>query len=714
MFFNLNFSGLKLIMSEQHFQICRFCQRNVKLAYYCEDCGTSCCSDCLHEEKIDSYLCQDCNSKNIFVPESGNKKACKDCGAEKILRSNQLLKSCPKCHSHQIINIYEKKEDLEKSFMELIKNSRSFIDPLRDLVNSLYTLKQKILDARAPPVKCFHYPNMELDLLALFKLFIYAKETLIEKIRNFIQHLSINKEYFFDIYTQQNSNIRIIEDILENLNRSYDSITDFIENNVNTINTSIVNISKNLVFIDKITFYFKNYIKFLNLAEEEKPVYAIYAKLANGLNTQDKFKKNKGILFITNFDLSFVHEHGKRKKKQEGIFKAPVKDLTKVQIRGKLFKKLYIEFPYGRYEFTLPPNSISRVLDYLLLARSFDETIIYDKLAAKKLYNTEIDLNDISNYIEEAINSFFSLKCQYNNINSNNKMAEYNITSSLINKNPNNLPNRTPFQTQNQIMNPYNNNIPFPLYQNYKYTPENPMLYQNNMRNPNQRMGQIQTPEDLNYYGNTMRHYLPPNYNQNDFFLQKFYETNRIQNYEPKRFNRGFGNNISDTDEKNLLMRKLEQLQRQDSSFPPRNGLYNSNDFLTDPAYYKFDHKDRNMPQYQEYSRNHLSELFNRDYGSIYPSESSLFHSKKHSKTRRKKMFDLDKEKYSLEETLKALDSKFESGDISEIDYFKNFKNLQKEIYIIEKNIEALDSDIEDEEFLRNSAKEIDRKRYYT
>jgi len=701
-------------MSEQYFQICRFCQRNVKLAYYCEDCGTSCCSDCLHEEKINSYTCQECNSKNIFVPESGNKKACKDCGAENIIRSNQLLKSCPKCHSHQIINIFEKKEDLEKYFMELIKNSRSFIEPLRDLLNSLYALKQRILDARAPPVKCFHYPTMELDLLALFKLFIYAKENLIEKIRNFIQHLSINKEYFFDIYTQQNSNIRIIEDILENLNRSYNSITDFIENNVNTINTSLANLSKNLVFIDKITFYFKNYIKFLNLAEEEKPVYAIYAKLANGLNTEDKYKKNKGILFITNFDLSFVRERGKRKRKQEGIFKAPVKDLTKVQVRGKLFKKLYIEFPYGRYEFTLPPNSISRVLDYLLLARTFDETVIYDNLAAKKLYNIDVDLSDISNYIEEAINSFFSLKCQYNNVNSNNKMAEYNVSSSLFNQNPNNLPNRAPFQAQNQFTNPRNNNYPFALYQNYKNIPDNPMLYQNNYRNPNPRMRQIQTPEDLNYYGNTMRQYLPPNYNQNEFFLQNFYNTNRIQNYEPTQFDDGFGNNFSDIDQKNLLMRKLEQMQRYDRSFPTRNGIQNYNNFLNDPAKYNTNQKVRNMPQYKEFSKNHLSELFGSDYRSTPLSESSNFHSKKQSKTRQKKMFNLEKEKYSLEETLKALDSKFESGDISEIDYFKNFKNLQKEIYIIEKSIEAMDSDMEDEEFLRGSTKDFDRKRYYT
>ncbi|GAG77455.1 unnamed protein product, partial [marine sediment metagenome] len=104
-------------------------------------------------------------------------------------------------------------------------------------------------------------------------------------------------------------------------------------------------------------------------------------------------------------------------------------------------------------------------------------------------------MSDISNYIEEAINSFFSLKCQYNNVNSNNKMAEYNVATSLFNQNPNNLPNRSPFQSQNQIMNPYSNNYPFALYQNYKNIPENPNLYQNNIRNPYQRIGQIQTPE---------------------------------------------------------------------------------------------------------------------------------------------------------------------------------------------------------------------------
>jgi len=688
-------------MSEQLFQICLFCQRNVKLAYYCESCGTSCCSDCLHEDKIKSSVCQDCNSTNI------TDSVCQDCDSANIIQKTQLLKSCPKCHSNQIVNIYEKKEDLEKSFLELIKNSRVFITPLRDLLGSLYQLKQKVMDARAPPVRCFHYPTMELDLLALFKLFIYAKENLIEKIRNFIQHLSLNKEYFFDIYTQQNSNIKIIEDILENLTRTYNSIKSFIATNVTTISTSIETLSKNLNFIDKITYYFTNYLKFLNLADEEKPVYAIHAKLSNGLNTQDKFKKDKGVFFITNFDLSFVHEYGKRKKKQEGIFKAPVKDLTKVQIRGKIFKKLYIEFPYGRYEFSLPPNSISRVLDYILLARSFDETIVYDKEAAKKLFNIEVGLSDLTNFIEEAINSFFSLKCQYNNIKPNKGMANLGQVPRAFNQNPNYMPNITadkPLYNPYQNSNPNDPNYPYYPNPNYKNLPENPY--------PSRR--------NFNYPGESYYNYIPnnpsPSYNQNEFFLQNLIDNNRIQNYKPTNFDNRFGNRITNAEEKNLLMRKLEQLQKYGRIFPntPLNNPYNFDVFKNDPAYYEPIEKRRQMPQYHDYSKNHLSELFNRDSISNYPDVRSKNYSKKHSKTRRKKMFDLQKEKYSLEETLKTLDSKFESGNISEIDFFKNFKNLQKEIYIIEKNLEVLDDDMEDEEFSRNTAKEIDRKRYYS
>ena len=114
--------------------MCRFCQRYVKLAYYCEECGSSCCSDCLHEKKVDFYTCQDCNSTSR-EPESPDKRRCGECGKENVERERKILKSCPKCGSHKIVNIYEKKEELEKSFLDLIKHSRSFINPLKEILD---------------------------------------------------------------------------------------------------------------------------------------------------------------------------------------------------------------------------------------------------------------------------------------------------------------------------------------------------------------------------------------------------------------------------------------------------------------------------------------------------------------------------------------------------------------------------------------------------
>ena len=100
--------------------------------------------------------------------------------------------------------------------------------------------------------------------------------------------------------------------------------------------------------------------------------------------------------------------------------------MIKIRVQGKVLKKLYIEFPYGRYEFTLPPNSINKVLDYIVLARNFEDTIKFDEDAAQKLENFYVELNEITAFIEETINSFFSLKCQYNSQNQKNEHQQSN------------------------------------------------------------------------------------------------------------------------------------------------------------------------------------------------------------------------------------------------------------------------------------------------
>lgn len=675
-------------------QICRVCQRYVKLTYYCDDCGANCCSDCLHEKKVEFYSCQDCNSKNLEISGSEKKKTCKECGNENIVKVKQLIKSCPKCGSHKIINVYEKKEELEKNFLELIKNSRFFINPLRAVLENLFSLQQEIKSARSPPVRCYHFPKMESDLLGLFKLFIYVQSTLHDKITGHFQQLVLYKEYFFDIYTQPNTSITVIEGIFEGLIRSYNAINDFVLNNVKTFNESIESYGQNLRFIRKISEYFSTYRKFLKLAEKEKPVYAIHAKLSNGLDTEQKYKKDSGILFITNLDLSFVHKYGLRKKKLITTFKAPVRDLIKIRERGKVFKKLYLEFEYGKYEFTLPPKAIPRVVEYILLARTFDESTIYDEKSAKKLQNIDIEVNSLEKFIEESINSFFSLKCQYNkgyesaseyiqgisqtrnfNPHQNQNLEYQNRNQGIAHPNPNTgqyWSNKPP--TQN--INPY----PEPRY--YSYIPPN----------QTQQLGFVNNYRELN------NQYQGPLLDESKFFIQNLYNPNRYQNYNPRNVNQN--DTFLHQNDDSILSRIMGNNPNSYQSYP---NSVNSHIL-----------SEGNNSMFQEYTKNHLTELFNRNQPieqQSYRQKRELF---KLDREKNEKLLELEKERYSLKATLKKLETKFDQGSISESDYFRTFRNLNKEIYLIDNKIQDLQQKLEELKSLKQSSRSFDNKGFYS
>ncbi len=324
------------------------------------------------------------------------------------------MKTCPQCHSRDIKNLYQKKQEQESRYLELIKGSLTLIKPFRDVFKELNDIKEKLKIARAPPIICYHFPKMESELISLYKLLKYIEKTLRQKINMYFHHLALNKDSFFNIHLQPNTNINVMENILDTLDKGFCSIQDFINQKIKNINEQLSSFNKKLQFIKKITDYFEGYKQFLHLADDEKAVYAIDAKISNRHDGRDLFKASSGILFITSLDLSFVNIHGILNKKESLIFKAPVDDLVKIQETGRLFKKLYIEFPYGDYEFSLPNKAISRVVEYIILARNFNKTETYDRLAAQKLSDLDVDFSKLNSFIEEGINSFFSLKCQIN------------------------------------------------------------------------------------------------------------------------------------------------------------------------------------------------------------------------------------------------------------------------------------------------------------
>ncbi len=703
-------------MTEENLQVCRFCQRDVKITYYCESCGTSCCSDCLHEDKVDFLACQDCDSKNVEILHSENKKVCKDCDNENIIKVSQHRKSCPKCHSEKIINIYEKKEELELRFLDLIKNTRTFTEPFKNFINKLKNLKQKVKEARAPPIRCFHFPKMESDLLGIFKSFICLKENLCERIKVHFKYLASNIEYFFNVYVQPNTNIRIIEGILDNLNRSYDSINEFLSNNIKSLKENIEKIEKNLIFIEKITKYFNEYKHFINLADNEKPIYAISAKLSDGVNGIDVFKKSKGMLFITNLDLSFVHEYGLIKKKQDLIFKAPVDDLVRIKEKGKLFKKLYIEFAYGKYEFSLPSDAISRVIEYILLARNFDETNIYNRETSNQLNKINIDLNDLKNFIEDGINKFFIIRCRYDNNQSINdewiEQYEDENNEGYCRGNFRFKPGRGQFSSSVHNRNRQNTS-------NQKYSSfhdgekDTPNIYANSRNNspkkPNQR---YYSKENLNNFwnrelnkGQYRRNKNPsqnPYRNNNPMDFSNTYNRhtrkNRNQSYA-KNGNNGFKNHRSrpySEEEKRKRYRRNPQKYRGQS--PSYNNLNSSQGFPSG--------------HFGDFNQEHLNPYFNDPYFSDEGPE--MMNPREEMENLKEYLLDLKRERYGIEETLKNLVKMFKQEMISEKDYFAKYQTLKGDLYSINETIKSLQDQMEQRDSFKQFQKDYDNKKYFS
>ena len=96
---------------------------------------------------------------------------------------------------------------------------------------------------------------------------------------------------------------------------------------------------------------------------------------------------------------------------------------------------------------------------------------------------------------------------------------------------------------------------------------------------------------------------------------------------------------------------------------------------------------------FQPFNKNHISDMF---HSNSFDPDNTYYNDDKHQK-----LMNLKRDHFGLKETIKKLDSKFDQGIISEVDYFKTFRNLQKEIYLIEKNIETLNKE-EEESIKRN------------
>lgn len=609
-----------MLERQRQTQLCPMCQRSMHLNYYCESCHSSFCSDCIKEKQTEFLICSNCGSEKISRNKEGILK-CDSCFSQNTTKVYKNVKICPKCNSSLIVKVFEKKKQINEKYIQLIRNTRSFIIPFRELINKLSLLRNKLKKVREPPFKCYHFPSLEAELITLYRLFIHVKKEVYENIRREYDHIFMNRNYFIDISTQSNTNIPIIIGILENLNHEHKSLSIFIENNLKKISDKIQEIDAKIKFLEDIRNNFQKFNSIIEFTRDEKALYAVRCKLAKGFNPLNEYSNERGTLLISNLYIYFIHEYGLLKKRVEFIFKIPHEEFKRIQITGTVRKKLYMEFVYGKYYFSIPSSKRKDVIEYIENARVFDENQRYDIESSKSLMMFKLDVKDLIDFIEMNISYLLNLKCS---------------------KNPDYLPNYQMNYGEN-----YNYNHP---RQNYN----NP--YVNNFQG--------------NQFAQPNRNYR----NQNDF-----------------HFN-----------ENNILMRKLEDYQRPyNPQYPPNinpNNFINQNTAAAHPYQVQKNYFNPEFNNMDLTNPNSLNQRFlNR--GHLYLNQRGYQEDNKRSDfDKRTLLLELEKEEFSLNQTLKHLERKFQKSEISEVDYFRTYRSYQQELFVIERKIQDLKMEIDEEE----------------
>lgn len=155
------------------------------------------------------------------------------------------------------------------------------------------------------------------------------------------------------------------------------------------------------------------------------------------------------------------------------------------------------------------------------------------------------------------------------------------------------------------------------------------------------------------------------------------------------------------------ILEKINKIDEKNSSYPNQvnindiNGRNSRN--ISNPIDFQRNNNLNNRYTFQDYQKNHLSQFFDLNDASLRnPNQINNAFNESFDENK-KKMIELKKERYSLKKTLKELETKFENGIISDVDYFRTYKKLQKDIYSIEKKIEKLKEDLNEELFLRRN-----------
>ncbi|MHA1112082.1 MAG: hypothetical protein ACTSRE_13320 [Promethearchaeota archaeon] len=398
-------------MADSYYEnLCPFCESNLLLSYFCEECHSVFCEECVHFALTDELKCATCGSKEVSM-ENMAQLECKDCKSKHIVSVQKQVKTCPSCSSDHVMKIVDKFDLLRNRFKSIITNSKQFLSPLVYAADTISIQKEKLIRLREDSVKICHYPRLEMELLQLIKLFKNGKHAIQAKTGDFFQHINRNFKTYFEIEKRPPRMIPILEAELESIEESAESIISYGNLTNEKLEEKFSAVRAKIDFMSSLQHLFMRYLSILgiNIDYNEKPVFGIRGKLGDTTQPDTDHFLTPGTILVTNRKIYYLHEKGWVKKKTQLILTLNLDELTRVRVRGLLLKKLILEFGQDKYVFLLPKKNLSQLESYIEKARVFDNNRI-DREMLYGLKHVDVTIQEFRNALESTIISLLGYK----------------------------------------------------------------------------------------------------------------------------------------------------------------------------------------------------------------------------------------------------------------------------------------------------------------
>ena len=611
-------------------EVCPQCGENPNITFICEDCHEIFCEDCVVIKTEELFVCMQCNSKNVSEDKHGH-RFCRDCGSRDMRNLKNLIPTCRNCDSGNVIRIEDKQEQLLDDYKTIISNTRSFVNPFGKMVDRLNHFKSNLFQLRQDFPQCHHYPNLESDSQLLFKMFEAAKNNLYDHVNRFFQDIQRNINYVNEIRVTHPSNFTFIMEILRHFERERSKVVELANSGLHPLETRLKPIEEKVQFMQTVQAQFNPFLGKLKLEPEEKIVFAIKCKLSTGTTEDKDFNNKNGTILITSKRLYFFHEQGVFKKRNVLLISVQISDLQYAGVKGKINKKVSLEFLNSMYKFTISKENREQLVEWIGRAKDFEGQITRGDNNLKIFSKHKIHIKVFQEELENAIYELIGFHGSRNQ--SSHATSSHAVNAKMY---------RT-------------SNLPGPMKMTApQIEPKNP---------PRIPSASLQSP------------YLP---NIPDL-KKKSYMNNNFDSFATPAGHFGYPHDRGSLNEY-FSEPGVPSPRRPTQPPTQRYGGYNKT-----PTNARF--------QPQNSSQNMYPSPPNSRFGSNVDNRTSLNQWSAHGSEEmelKNEINQLRQEEFALSQTLKMLEQRYDGGYIQNVEFVKSYKELQRKFYMISSRITQL------------------------